>query len=185
MRLKRIFIVMIALIVLTSGVALANSNKVKVLLNGNNIGEIGEMVDGAVYLPMRKLAESMQAVAHWDVSGKKAHLYKPNVHILIYNGDTFFGMVEKGFNEKIRIIAQADNVKFNITSVRFSIVDPSNKETVIDTIKVDEPKDVYWFSSNEERYRFSAKGDYIIKCYFMTDLSNDWVLVGEKYIPST
>lgn len=185
MRFKKVFILMLVLTVLTSGVAPASSNKTKVFLNGKSIGEIGEMVDGSVFLPMRKLADSMQAVVHWDGSGKTAQIYKPNVHILIYNGDTFFGMVERGFNEKIRIIAQADNVKFNITSVRFSIVDPSNKETVIDTIKVDEPKDVYWFSSNEEKYRFAAKGDYIIKCYFKTDLSNDWVLVGEKYIPST
>lgn len=185
MKLKKIILSALALLILTSGLALANSN-IKVLVNGKNIGEIGEVLNDTTYIPLRRVAETLQAIVFYDNATKTASIYKPNVHMFVYQDDnSLFGLVEKGANKKFKIAAQADNVKFNVSSIRFTITDPNNKETVLSTIKIENQSDVYWVAADDLRYRFSLKGDYIIKCYFKTDLGNEWDLVSEKYIPST
>jgi|GEM_PF-4548450 len=185
MKLKKVILSALVVVLLTTGIALASSN-VKVFVNGKNAGEIGEIINDTAYLPLRKVAEYLQAVVYYDSATKTANIYKPNVHMFVYQEDNnLFGMVEKGANKKFKISAQADNVKFNVSSIRFTITDPNNKETVLSTIKIENKSDVYWVTADDLRYRFSLKGDYIIKCYFKTDLGNEWDLVSEKYIPST
>src|SRR5690606_14542131 len=162
MKFKRIILSMLVILILTTGIALA-STSVKVIINGKIVGEIGEIINDTAYLPLRKVAEHLQAVVYYDSASKTANIYKPNVHMFVYQDDnTLFGMVEKGANKKFKIAAQADNVKFNVSSIRFTMTDPNNKETVLSTIKIDNKSEVYWLTADDLRYRFSLKGDYII-----------------------
>jgi hypothetical protein len=169
--------------------ASASTSKIKVAVNGINIGEVGALIDSTTYLPLRKIGESLNAIVEWDASSKSALIYKPNVHMFVYNSsngaETTFGEVSKGFNGKFKIFAQVDNIAFKLSAVRFTITDPSGKETVIQRIAVDKDRDNYWFVTDETSYRFSASGKYTIRCYMQTEFSEDWVLTSEKLITST
>lgn len=189
--MKKAMLFFCVVLVWCSTIAFANasSQKIKVLVNGANLGEIGAMIDNTTYLPLRKLGESLNAIVEWDANSKSAHIYQPNVHMFVYNSsngsETTFGEVSKGFSGKIKVFAQVDDVQFKLKSVRFTISDPSGKETVIQRIPVDKNRDNYWFVTDETSYRFSATGKYTIRCYMQTEFSEDWVLTSEKIVTST
>lgn len=191
MKMKKTMMVLCIIMIWCSMMIFANasSSKIKVIVNGSNLGEIGALIDGNTYLPLRKIGESLNAIIDWNGDSKSAMIYKPNVHMFIYNSsngsETTFGEVAKGFNGKVKIFAQVDNINFKLEAVKFTIVDPNGKETAIQSIDVNKTRDNYWFVTDETSYRFSASGKYIIRCYMKTEFSNDWVVTSEKIITST
>src|SRR5690606_22506410 len=99
MKMKRIMMVLCIMLIWCSMMVFANasSSKIKVIVNGSNLGDIGALVDGNTYLPLRKIGESLNAIVGWDADSKSALIYKPNVHMFIYNSsngsETTFGEV--------------------------------------------------------------------------------------------
>lgn len=191
MKHKKILILATVLIVWSATMAFASAStqKIKVIINQTNLGDIGEIVDNSTFLPLRKVGESLNAIVDWNAAKKTATIYKPNVHMFIYNSnngdETTFGEVKKGFSGKIKVFAQVDNVSFNLTSTKFTIVDPNGKETLIQQINVDKSRDNYWFVTEETSYRFAQSGKYTLRCYMKTDLNDEWSLTSEKTITST
>jgi len=167
----------------------ASSSKIKVIVNDVNLGEIGENIDNSTYLPLRKVGETLHAIVDWNASTKTTTIYSPNVHMFLYsssNGEeTTFGEVKKGFNGKIKVFAQVDNVSFKLNATKFTIVDPNGKETLIQQIKVEKNRDNYWFVTEETNYRFSLSGKYTIRCYMKPENSEDWTITSEKLITSS
>src|SRR5690606_22896551 len=114
MKLRKILILIVLLSIWSSTMAFASSagQKIKVYVNGSNLGEIGMMVDNTTYLPLRRLGNSLKAIIDWDSSKKSALIYQPNVHMFVYNNkdgsESTFGEVKKGFNGKIKVFAQVD-----------------------------------------------------------------------------
>ncbi|MCM3632196.1 MULTISPECIES: stalk domain-containing protein [Paenibacillus] len=191
MKGKKLLLLVCVVMIWSSTIIFANasSQKIKVLVNGINIGEVGVLFENTTYLPLRKVGESLNAIVEWNSNSKTAVIYDPNVHMFVYNSsngaETTFGEVSKGFSGKIKIFAQVDNVQFKLNSVKFAIVDPSGKETLIQKIAVDKERDNYWFVTDETSYRFSSSGNYVIRCYMQTEFSDEWVVTSEKIISST
>jgi len=191
MKLKKGMLFVCVIMIWCSTIIFANAStaKIKVIVNGDNLGEIGELIDNSSYLPLRKVGEALNAIIEWDGHNKTALIYKPNVHMFAYNSsngtETTFGEVSKGFNGKIKIFAQVDNINFKLDSVRFTIADPNGKETVLQRINVDKDRDNYWFVTDESSYRFNLTGKYTIRCYMQTKNSDEWVLTSEKLITSS
>src|SRR5690606_364624 len=191
MKGKKLLLLVCVVMIWSSTIIFANasSQKIKVLVNGINIGEVGVLFENTTYLPLRKVGESLNAIVEWNSNSKTAVIYDPNVHMFVYNSsngaETTFGEVSKGFSGKIKIFAQVDNVQFKLNSVKFAIVDPSGKETLIQKIAVDKERDNYWFVTDERSYRFSSSGNYVIRCYMQTEFSDEWVVTSEKIISST
>jgi len=191
MKGKKIMLLICVVMVWSSTIIFANasSQKIKVLVNGVNLGEIGALLENTTYLPLRKVGESLHAIVEWNSNNKTAVIYDPNVHMFVYNSssgsETTFGEVSKGFSGKIKVFAQVDNVQFKLESVKFAIIDPSGKETLIQKIPVDKNRDNYWFVTDEMSYRFSSSGKYTLRCYMLTEFSDEWVVTSEKIITST
>lgn len=190
MKHKKILILVCVVMIWSATVAFASAagDKIKVIVNNSSLGEIGEIIDNSTYLPLRKVAESLHAIVNWNTSSKNVELYTPNVHMFLYNSsngdETTFGEVKKGFNGKIKVFAQVDNVEFKLNAVKFTIVDPSGKETLIQQIKVDKTRDNYWFVTDESSYRFAQSGKYTVRCYMKTVYNDDWAVTSEKVINS-
>lgn len=159
------------------------AQKVRVMINGSELDTGGIIVDGATYLPLRQVAGSMQAIVDWDNSNKSATIYKPNVHMFMYQGNSPFGVVDKGFSGKIKVFSQIDNLQKDIKSVKVTIADPSGKEKLIQSENVTSSNN-FWFVTEEFDYKFDAVGTYTVRFYMKATDVDDWAVVAEKGIPS-
>ncbi len=181
---KKIVLAAILLCIWGGSMAFANtaSNKVSVFFNAVEVKDDGILLDGKTFLPLRELANSFQALLVWDDRNKSAKLFKPNVHMFVYQGNTPFGMVKRG-TYKFNVFAQIDELKTDITAVKVSIIDPKNNEKVIQTKSVDRKTDNFWFVTEELDYRFTVSGKYIIRFYMRTP-DEEWTAVSDKVITS-
>ncbi len=164
----------------------ANSaaQKVRVLVNSIEQEDGGLLIDGKTYLPLRQLATAMNAIVEWDASNLRATVHKPNVHMFTYQGNTPFGIVDKGFSGKIKVFAQIDNLKADISAVKVTITDPFNKEKLIQSQNVNSKSDNFWFVTEEVDYKFEATGKYAVRFYMKASSSDEWHVVSEKMITS-
>lgn len=190
MKFRKVAIWLLLLSVCGGTIIFANdaAQKVRVILNGSNLEESGIIIDGKTYLPLRELVSSMHAILDWDNANKRATIYKPNVHMFLYNkGNSPFGVVEKGFQGKIKVFSQIDNLQTKIDSVKISMVDPYGKEKTIQSKNVAsemKDKDIFWFVSDEFDYKFEYEGQYKLLFYLKMEDSDQWSVVSEKQIPS-
>lgn len=162
----------------------AASQKVRVMINGSEQDEGGVLLDGKTYLPLRQIAEAVGAIVQWDDNNKRAIIYKPNVHMFTYKGNTPFGAVDKGFQGKIKVFAQIDNLKTEVSAVKVAIEDPYGKERSIQSKDVPKSSDTFWFVTEEFDYKFDSTGDYKVRFYMRLAGSDEWVAVSEKFITS-
>ncbi|MDF2835074.1 MAG: hypothetical protein K0Q63_714 [Paenibacillus sp.] len=164
----------------------AVSQKVRVVINGIEQDEGGVLQDGKTYLPLRQVAEALGAVVRWDDDNKRAVIYKPNVHMFLYNDkNSTFGGVNKGYQGKIKVFSQIDNVKTDLSAVKVTIEDPFGKERFIQSENVTNNNDSFWFVTDEFDYKFDATGKYKIRFYMKLSGSEEWVSVSEKLVSST
>lgn len=186
MKFKKVAILLVLMSLWGGSMLFANSaaQKVKVIINGADQEDGGIIVDGKTYLPLRQLASSLQAIVEWDGQSKKATVYKPNVHMFLYQGNSPFGLVDKGFQGKFKVFAQIDNLKTDIAAVKVSIFDPSGKEKVIQSEAANPKSDNFWFVTEEIDYKFETTGKYIVRFFMKVSTADEWTAVSEKIITS-
>ncbi|WP_141505872.1 stalk domain-containing protein [Paenibacillus luteus] len=186
MKFRKVIIPLLLLSLWGGSMLFADSatQKVRVLINGLEQDGGGLMTDGKTYLPLRQLATSMQAIIEWDGPNKRATVYKPNVHMFLFQNNAVFGNVAKGYQAKFKVFAQLDNLKTDVVAVKVSIFDPSGKEKVIQTETVNTSKDNFWYATDEIDYKFDASGKYPIRFYLKLKGSEEWTAVSEKLISS-
>ncbi|WP_231571128.1 stalk domain-containing protein [Gordoniibacillus kamchatkensis] len=95
---------------------------------------------GTTVLPLRTLADSLQALVRWDNKNMTVSLYKPNVHMFVvkdlikqdggYTMKYPFGGVTRGDKLDFVVFAQIDNLKTNVSSFKISIKTPSGNDAV-------------------------------------------------------
>ena len=164
--------------------ASTSSQKVQIFIDGSEQEESGLLIEGKTYLPLRQLAGSLQAILEWDGSNKRATLYKPNVHMFLYQGNSTFGQVDKGFPAQFKVFAQIDNLKADVDAVKVSIFDPNGKERVIQSKSVSTKNDNFWFVTEEIDYKFESSGKYIVRFFMKLSSNDEWISVSEKIITS-
>lgn len=183
---RKVVILMLLLSVWGGTLLFADSatQKVHVFINGLEQDDGGLIEDGKTFLPLRQLASSMQAIIEWDNQDKRATVYKPNVHMFLFQNNAVFGNVAKGYQAKFKVFAQIDNLKTDIAAVKVSIFDPYGKEKVIQTENVNTTKDNFWFATDEIDYKFESSGKYPIRFFLKLHGSDEWTAVSEKLISS-
>lgn len=153
------------------------NKKIRVWNNGTEIADGGYIIDGKTYIPAREAG----GVVSWDGSGKVTIL-KPNVHIVLFKGDTVFGNVNVG-KLKIKILTQVDSLTEGVNAVKVAITDPSGNVKDIQSQELEgSEKDNFWFPTSEFTYDFKETGKYRVGFYIKTTKNADYVLVSEKVI---
>lgn len=184
---KKVAVAVLLLSVWGGSMIFANTaaNKVSVIFNGSELDDDGALIEGKTYLPLRQLANSFQALIEWDSNKKAAIIYKPNVHMFVFQGKSSnsFGIVDRG-SYKFHVFSQIDNLKTGIEAIKVSIFDPKGKERIIQTESVNQKNDNFWFVTEEIDYRFETAGKYTIKFFMKMSANDDWTAVSEKVITS-
>lgn len=155
----------------------AVNQKIRVWNNGKEVADGGYLIDGKAYIPAR----SVGGVVNWDGSGKVTIL-KPNVQIVLFNGDKVFGNVNVG-KLKIKVLTQVDSLTDEIAAVKVAITDPSGNVKDIQSQELGgSKKEDFWFPTSEFTYDFKDAGKYRVGFYIKASKGSDYVLVAEKVI---
>ena len=202
MKGKKWFVLAAAMLLLGSGVAYASTpwgefqgfTKIKVQFNNNELatGEVpGFVIANHAVVPLRAVAESMQALVDWDDAAKTANIYKPNVHMFIAKEigkddiKTPFGKVKMGDTLDFVVFAQVDSLTTPIHSFRVDIVSPSG--IVVrssDPMQLEEQKESFWYQWPVKRVTFDEYGPYKVRFLMKLDELDDYTVVSEKTITS-
>ncbi|MFD0711009.1 stalk domain-containing protein [Paenibacillus sp. GCM10027626] len=160
----------------------AAAQKVRVIVNGEELDDAGLSSEGRTFLAVRQLADTLQALVVWDDSAKRAIVYKPNVHMFLFQDNNIFGNVKKGNRYTFKVFAQIDNLLTSVAAVKVSIFDPSGDEKVIQSQNVTVEKDNFWFRTEDIKYNFDASGKYAVRFFIKLTANDEWKLVSEKII---
>ncbi|MEI7027875.1 stalk domain-containing protein [Paenibacillus sp. y28] len=173
--------------------------KVNVKVNNNeaSLGNVpGFMIDGSVVLPLRKLAELLQALVKWDSATNTVDIYKPNVHLFVgekllkdgknaeINGiQNSFGLVQKGKTQYFVVFAQVDSLETSISSLKIDIVSPSGE--VVDSHETDleNAGNSFWYPWPFE-VKFTEYGSYHVQLSMKIAEGDDYTVVAQKEIKS-
>ncbi|MBO7743941.1 copper amine oxidase [Paenibacillus sp. MWE-103] len=158
------------------------SQRIRVIVNGGELNDAGIFSDGKTYLSARQVANTLQSLVFWDDASKKVTIYKPNVHMFLFQDTTIFGNVVKGNKITFKVFAQIDNLLTDISAVKLTIADPSGAEQVIQSKNVSVDKDNFWYRTDDYTYTFDAAGKYTINFYMKVSSGDDWNLVSQKTI---
>lgn len=202
MKVKRLLLLVLALSLLGTATVFANdaaewykAKKVKVKVNGETLKAGGLLVtmddESKTMLPLRDIANTLQAVVEWDEATQTVSIFKPNVHIALstLNKDGSFGTFGS-VNQKKKtdffIFAQLDTVTMNIDSLKVEIVDPFNDVVYTSEHKLNltANNDQYWFRTPHISMEFKYVGKYKVKTYMKTTEKGEYYLVSEKGLDS-
>ncbi|WP_433946233.1 copper amine oxidase [Paenibacillus sp. SN-8-1] len=180
MRWKRVAALVLALSLCSSSLIYADAavQKIRLIINGQEIDDGGYMVDGRAYVPVREL----NGIIDYDDATKRVAFTQPNVDLFLFKGDTPFGKVNVG-KLKFNVFCQVDSLKVDISSVKVTIKGPDGSEKSIQSQDIGkDQKDNFWFRTNDYSYDFKSAGKYTINFYMKPSKSKDYVLVSEKVI---
>lgn len=191
MKARRIIMLTLALTLLCGTVAYADtiSQRIKIWVDKQELDETAIVVDDTTYLPMRSIADRLNAIVTWDDSNKRVAIYKPNVHMFTMKDTLPFGSVPK---DKIQffVFSQIDSLKTDISAFKVTIADPYGDETWLDgrnsTDKEfpDPGKDNFSFKTKEISYDFKYSGKYVVRFWMKPVGESAFHLVSEKVITS-
>ncbi|WP_274651792.1 stalk domain-containing protein [Paenibacillus humicola] len=187
MKFRKILILLLVMSLWGGTMIFADSaaQKIRVIVNGSTLDDSGLIVDGKTYLPIRQIADTLQSLIVWDDEGKTATLFKPNVHMFLFQDDKkIFGNVTAGSKITFNVFAQIDNLTTDISGVKVSLFDPSGTETIIQSENEKTEKDNFWYKTNDITYTFNSPGKYVIRFFMKINPNDDWRVVSEKTITS-
>lgn len=188
MKLRRLLILTAVLSLLGGSAIYADTvaQKVRIVLNKQELDDQGVLEDGKAYVGVRGLADLMRAIVVWDDSAKKVSIVKPNVHIFLMDGSKPFGGVERG-KKSFKIFSQVDNLSVPISAFKVTIADPYGDEKDIETHTSKESdfptdKDNFWFTSADYTYNFGSVGKYTIRFWMKPADGGPYQVVSEKTV---
>lgn len=189
MKVRRLILLTLVFSLICGSAVYADSvsQKIRVWMNGKEVDDAGIIVDGKAYISVRSVTDKLQAMLSWDDDTKKVVIYKPNVHMILLQGDSMFGNVSKG-KFKFNVYSQIDNLKVDITAFKVTISDPYGEETYIDgrnSSDKDFPeigKEDFWFKSKEISYNFESVGKYTVSFWIKPAGESNFQVVSEKVI---
>jgi hypothetical protein len=177
----------------------------KVFVNDSEVtfkdGEVPAVViDGSTVLPIRKVAEQLQAIVQWDKSTMTAKIYKPNVHMFVSEEVKIdknkqvavikspFSVVETGKTVEFVVVVQVDGLKTEATGFKISIIKPDgveydSKEVTAGTTSSSLLPAIFGYTSLPFNLKFSQKGTYLVSFSFK-DKDNNYTVISQKSIVS-
>jgi len=190
MKMRKVILLAAALFLLFGSAALANTinQNIRVFINKKEVDGGGLLVDNRAYVPVGEVAKSLQAIVVWNNYTKQASIYKPNVHMFTMRGNEAFQVLsQRGSKINFRVHVQVDNLRTEISGIKFTIEDPYGNETLIhERFRYDEDfpagKTEFMLNTPDIEYTFQYKGAYIVRCWMQPFGDNAMQVVAEKTI---
>jgi len=193
MNMRKVILLAAALFLLFGSAALANtiSQNIRIFINKKEVDGGGLLVDNRAYVPVGEVAKSLQAIVSWNNYAKFASIYKPNVHMFTMRGTEAFQIlnISPRVSSKVsfRVHVQVDNLRTEISGIKFTIEDPYGNETLIhERYRYDEDfpagKTEFMLNTPDIEYTFQYKGTYIVRCWMQPFGDNAMQVVAEKRI---
>lgn len=180
--------------------------KAKVFVNDSEVtfkdGEVPAVViDGSTVLPIRKVAEKLQAIVEWDKDTMTANIYKPNVHMFVSEEvkadknkqvaviKSPFSVVETGKTVQFVVVVQVDGLKADATGFKISIIKPDGDEydsqikLAEGTASTNLLPAIFGYTSLPFDLKFSQKGTYLVSFSFK-DKDDNYTVISQKSIVS-
>lgn len=193
--------------VLLSGVAMASNELYQgkypvasVELNGNPLSNLEPppfTMDGAVFAPLRIVAEKLGAFIMLDEETGKTVVTKPNVNMIIassieetqkqnYHIISPFMVVEKGSKVSFDIFTDIDRAP-KVDSLVFKIVirNPSDSEEYVSypqSYSTIRSGTAFVYTHNVKGMQFKEAGEYKVQLIMKLGSSGDYQIVGENVI---
>jgi hypothetical protein len=218
MKAKRLIILTLVLSMVFGATVYADSYwgnygdfpKAKVLVNDSEVtfkdGEVPAFViNGSTVLPIRKIAERLQAIVNWDKVTMTANIYKPNVHMFVSEDvkvdknkqvsaiKSPFSVVETGKTVDFMVVLQVDGLKADTTGFKISIIKPdgdeydSNEYPAGNNSSSNKLPSIFGYTSPSFNVKFSQKGTYLVRFSFKGTDDNGsvkYTVVSQKSIVS-
>jgi hypothetical protein len=200
MWVKRVGVIVLICFMLGTAYAYADNQglfkgfqKVKVMVNSKELSNLsvpGFVIDGKTVLPLRDLADAVNAVVLWDANTQTVNLIRPNAHLLIADSvgkDTVkkvFGKVAKGKKEvDFSVFVQVDGLSEPVSKLKLTVEDPSG--TVIDSYeqKLVGVDGDFWLVRPFE-VRFTQSGKYTVNLFVQMEKSEEFAKISSKSIVS-
>jgi len=148
------------------------------------------MINGKTMLPLRKVAESLQAIVNWDDSTQTVSIYKPNVNMFISKSvdkdNTVhlpFGAVDLGSTQTFVVFAQVDTLEVATSGFKISLISPSGIVVDSQEFALTSPQEYFWYTCPFKNENFNESGNYHVDFSFM-GADNNYVVVAQKVIVS-
>ncbi|REK58478.1 MAG: copper amine oxidase [Thermobacillus sp.] len=187
MRFKKVLISVILLSLWGGSMIFADtvSQRIKVSVNGSTLSETGIVVDGTTFLPIRQLADTLNAFISWG-DNKQVNINKPNIHMMTMSVNSSgvypFQAVEKGSTVTFYVLVHGDSLNTPISAAKMEIVDPGNTAKEFYYESNPENLSIFQLRTKELKYKFGSEGEYKVRMYMMPGKSSEWTLVSEKLI---
>lgn len=196
MKLKRILLLILMFIIFGAATAFANDSfewykgkSVKVIVNDKELSSPGLLIEGKTMLPLREIANTLQAIVNWNGNTQTVNIHKPNVHITLVQmlkGNSFrsFGQVIHKTNFEFNIFTQVDSITTKVHSFKITIVDPKGEILYTYEDVLTQQKENIWIGTPAIDLEFKELGKYTVKVFMKVDEKADYSLVSEKMFPS-
>jgi hypothetical protein len=180
---KSVLISIVALCCFGASIAYGDAltKKIRVFVNGQELFNLGVVVDDKPYLAVDAVAKQYKGITTWDERKQTVSIDTPNVHMITKDGNSIFGGVDKYQKVSFNVFAQID-------SLETDIVDPYGSETLIEERKAgqsnfpDKGKTNFWINSSEITYKFYVAGNYTVRFYMQPVGDDNSYVVSEKLI---
>jgi hypothetical protein len=190
---KTILVSVVALCCFGASVAYGDvlTKKIRVFMNGQELFNLGVVVDDKPYLAVDAVAKQYKGITAWDEKKQTVSIDTPNVHMITKDGNSIFGGVYKNKKVSFNVFAQIDSLETDISSFKITLVDPYGSETLIEERKAgqgnfpDKGKTNFWINSSEITYKFTVSGDYTVRFYMKPTGDDNSYVVSEKLIICT
>jgi len=182
-KIIRSTLIAFSVLILSGTMIHASSNQSEVPLSFND--EIQKQTaiisEGDILVPVEQLSKKLFALVTTDESSKMVRVYKPNVNVVLLdnNNGEIFGKVKSPGRIAFSTLLQVDHLKSEISDIKLTITDPSDKTETIDNQQIKKSEEHFWFKTNEFDYSFSTKGTYTIQVFFKDAKSKAWFPVSE------
>lgn len=161
--------------------------QVRVEVNGKPIDGGGLQIDGEIYLPVRALTGTLQALIRSDADG--LHIDKPNAHLLVLmtrpkNASTPLAGKLNLTTYEFSVLVQVDNMRTNVHSTKVAIFDPAG-EVLDEQVVLNESNEIrkeFMYITNPFKIHFRSAGDYKVRFYIKQSKDSDYELISEKAI---
>jgi hypothetical protein len=168
---------------------------VSVFINDQQVNTRGLLMqmgnDSKVMMPLRDVADMLQAMVTWNADTQTVRMYKPNVHIFLstMNKDGSFGTFGKVYHKEKHdffIFTQIDSLVRDVHSLKFEILDPNGKKVYEhEHVLNGTTDDVLWVRTPNIQLEFAHRGEYKVKLYMKLSASSPYHLVSEKVFHSS
>jgi len=195
MKIRKIALCVLALTLVGGATAGASEviqtwkgKRIGVSVNDSPLDGGGIQIDGRTYVPLRSISNTLQALIKLDPSTDAVHIYKPNVHLMLFTGDKNamkpFGNVYQGTYEFF-VFAQVDNLETKVHSIKTAVVDPSGQTVDTQVYDLsDDTKDTFWYTTAPYKIDFKSTGEYKVQFFIRQSEEQNFELVSEKAILS-